>query len=257
MVVIAVGAAFGLLCLMLVAWLAMRAGLAERRLAACALRERELRRLLRLSAADMRAPVLSLMGHAPHVPPALAATLTGACRSLLDTAEALLEQTEEAQTQRVVRLEDVALGKLAEFVVAQVAGQLGPGRRAWRLDPGLRDVVLRADRRAVHQCLLRVVSAAAMATGEGDGIALLARPHNDRLAVAVEDEGTGLALSRIDGHGLETRGIGVGMALVNRLMQAHGGCLRFESTSLVGTRAVLDFPPGSWRREETAFSEAA
>lgn len=242
----------------LAAWLLMRAGLAERRLAVCAARERELRRLLRLTAADLRAPVLSLMGHAPLVPPALAASMTGTCRALLDLAEALFAQTEDDQAQRVLEIEDVRLGALVDFVLAQVMGQLGPGRRAWRVEPGLRDIVVRADRRALHQCLLRLVSAAVMATGEGDGIAVAAVADGDGLAVAVEDEGTGLAVARIDGNGLETRGLGVGMALVNSLMRAHGGCLRFESTSLVGTRALLSFPAARIRRETpTPLSRAA
>jgi signal transduction histidine kinase len=221
----------------LVAWrLAHAAG---RRAAASLVAQR---RLLRLAASDLRAPALTLLGHAAHVPSPLGATLVAVCRGLLETAEALEEQTDEPGQQRVLRIEDVRLGRLLEFVVAQVAGQLGPGRRAWRIDPALHMVVLLGDRRALHQILLRLVSGAAMATTEGDGIALRGAAHGDAWALTIEDEGTGLAAARIDGVGLETRGLGVGLALVRSLMQAHGGSLSFESTSLVGTRAVLTWP---------------
>jgi signal transduction histidine kinase len=230
---------------------------AERREAASQAAVRHVRRLLRLAAADVRAPALSLLGHAGHVAAPLGGSLVAACRALLETAEALQEQTDEPGLQRALRIETVRLGPLLDYVVAQVAGQLGPGRRAWRVDAAVRDMEVRGDRRALHQIFMRLMGAAAMATAEGDGISVRGAARGAFWALTIEDEGTGLAAARIDGVGLETRGLGVGLALVRSLMHAHGGRLSFESTSLVGTRAVLEWPAGKVRQVSVATAEAA
>jgi signal transduction histidine kinase len=203
---------------------------------------RELRRVARLAAGDLRGPALGLLGHAAHVPPPLGASLIAVCRDILDVTNALVDLTEAPGAPRPLRLEDVRLGPLLDFVVAQVAGQLGPGQRAWRQDSAAHQVCLRADRRALHQILLRLLTSAALSTGEGDAIGLSVGVAEGHCTIVIEDEGAGLAVARIAGGVAETRGLGVGLVLVRALVAAHGGSLQFESASLVGTRAVLQLP---------------
>jgi signal transduction histidine kinase len=222
---------------------ALRYRTAHAALARAQTREREFIRLLRLTASDLRAPALSLLGHAQHLPPPHNTTLVGVCRGLLDVAEAILDQTEDPTAQRRLREEDVALGPLLEFVVAQVSSQLGPGRRVWRIAPSLEHVVLRADRRALHQVLLRVLTGAALATADSDSIDIAGAREHGTWTLRIEDEGAGLAVANIKGAGVETRGLGLGLSLARSLMQAHGGGLALQSASLVGTRALLSFPP--------------
>jgi signal transduction histidine kinase len=221
----------------------MRGRLLQQRLQASTARGQALVRLAKLTAGDLRGPALSLLGHAEHLPAPLKTSLAGLCRLLLDLAEALLDQTEEPGATRTLREEAVSLGPLLDFVMAQVASQLGPGRRAWRLEPGLGRVTLLADRRALHQVLLRVLTGAALATGDGDLIDISGVAEGGGWTLRVEDEGNGLAVARVDSSGLETRGVGLGLALARSLMQAHGGALALDSTAQVGTRVSLRFPP--------------
>jgi signal transduction histidine kinase len=202
----------------------------------------DLIRLARMTASDLRGPALGLLGHSERAGPELRPSLVGVCRYLLDLAEALLDQTEAPATARRLREEAVQVGPLVDFVVAQVAGQLGPGRRIWRLGDELYTMIVRADRRALHQVLLRVVTGAALSTGDGDWIEISAGIVADKWVLAVLDEGAGLPISRTAGTGHETRGLGVGLALARQLMQAHGGELTLESTARVGTRALVSLP---------------
>ena len=202
----------------------------------------DLVRLTRLTAADLRGLALSLLGHAQVAAEPQRGFLLGAEAALLDLTEALLRQTDDPAKTIVLRPEPMVLGPIVDFVVGRVASQLGPGRRNWCLSPGLARVELHADRRALHQILLRVLSSAALATGENDCIEISAQEAEGGCMVVVQDEGSGLPVTKVHGQGRDTRGLGVGLALAHGLMQAHGGTLTIDSTAGVGSRARLFFP---------------
>ena len=208
----------------------------------------DLVRLTRLTAGDLRGLALSLLGHAQVAAEPQRGFLIGAEAALLDLTEALLRHTDEPGNPIVLRQEPVVMGPVVDFVVGRVASQLGPGRRNWCVSAGLAQVELRADRRALHQILLRVLSSAALATGENDCIEISAVEAEGGWTVVVQDEGSGLAVTKVHGQGRDTRGLGVGLALAHGLMQAHGGTLTIDSTAGVGSRARLFFPAEDIRK---------
>jgi signal transduction histidine kinase len=236
------------------AWRARRrARLALLALAESRGREQALERLARMTASDLRVPALNLLGQASQLNEPARSALVGVCRSLLDTAETILEETDRPDARRRLREEPVALGPLVAFAMSQVAAQLGPGSRVWRVAPGLDQVVVQGDRRALHQVLLRVLTGAALASAEGDAIDIAPHTSADAWTLRVEDEGTGLAVAGTAGAGTETRGLGLGLALARSLMQAHGGSLDLQSASLVGTRALIRFPRSRIVKEAVLF----
>lgn len=198
-------------------------------------------RLLRLAASDQRNVALALFGHAQSVEPA-DGELSGLARRLLDLSEDLTEQTETPEAARHLQDEDILLMPVIEFAMAQVAANLGPGRRAWRLGPAIAPVRLRADRRAMNQVLVNVLSGAAAATRHDDWIELSGEPGANGWSLVVQDEGIGLPVAANDVHRTDSRGIGLRLTLARSLMQAHGGTLTVESAECIGTRVRLGFP---------------
>jgi cell cycle sensor histidine kinase DivJ len=198
-------------------------------------------RLLRLTASDQRNVALALFGHAQTAEPP-DTELAGLARRLLDMSEDLTQQTETPDATRRLQEEEVQLLPVIEFAMAQVAAHLGPGRRTWRLTPDLERVALRADRRAVNQVLVNVLSGAAAATRNGDRIELSTETGTHTWSLIVQDEGIGLPISPSDMHREESRGIGLRLTLARSLMQAHDGTLTVESAERVGTRVRLSFP---------------
>jgi signal transduction histidine kinase len=198
-------------------------------------------RLLRLAASDQRSVALALFGHAQSAQPPDGA-LSGLARRLLDLSEDLTEQTETPAAPRRLDEEDILLMPVIEFAMAQVAASLGPGRRAWRLGPAIAPVRLRADRRAMNQVLVNVLTGAAAATRHDDWIELSGEPGADGWSLVVQDEGVGLPVAANDVHRTDSRGIGLRLTLARSLMQAHGGTLTVESAERVGTRVRLGFP---------------
>lgn len=217
---------------------------------AIALRDATMR-LLRLSAGDQRNVALTLFGHARAACPSQT-TLAALARRLLDMSEDLTRQTEAEGAVRTLAEEDIRLMPLIEFAMAQVAAHLGPSRRAWRVDETFGQVRLFADRRALNQVLVNVLSGAAASTRDGDWIELSAESDAETWSIVVQDEGIGLPVAQNDAHPEESRGIGLRLTLARSLMQAHGGSLIVDSTERVGTRVRLGFPAARLLMNEAA-----
>jgi signal transduction histidine kinase len=199
-------------------------------------------RLLRLAASEMREQALALIGHADRAGP-LAEPLSRLSTRLALLAEDLSEQGAERASSPNLREEVFPLAPVLDMAVGKVAASLGPATRGWRLAPRLGTISLRADRRAVHQILASVLASAAAATRDRDFIEIGTAERDGAWVITVQDEGRGLPVSDAEANGPEDRGIGFGLALARRLMQAHGGSLTVESAAQIGTRVVLAFPP--------------
>jgi PAS domain S-box-containing protein len=110
-----------------------------------------------------------------------------------------------------------------------------------------------ADRRAIKQILLNLLTNAVKFTSEGGHIAVEVRSHGDNLTLAVRDDGIGIPADQIPRLGkpfeqvctdpmLAKGGSGLGLALVHALAQRHGGAVRIESEHGVGTTVTVTFP---------------
>ena len=114
--------------------------------------------------------------------------------------------------------------------------------------------LLSADRRAVKQVLLNVLSNAVKFTPSGGRIRLEARLIPDGLCISISDTGIGISaadLARLGrpfeqaqgSAGGTKRGAGLGLALSRTFMELHGGVLQIESQLGRGTTVRLSFPP--------------
>ena len=176
----------------------------------------------------------------------LQAGLASALRELVGLTDDLQDQIAPPTIARGLSLDACAARTRGAGRDRAVATALAPGQRRWRLDPRLAGCTLEVDRRALSQVLQRVLGNAARHSRAGDWIEIGLETGDDGLALVVEDEGTGLcAPDRPAPPGQpESRGLGLGLALARRLMEAHGGSLAMQAVARVGTRVVLRFPAG-------------
>jgi signal transduction histidine kinase len=113
---------------------------------------------------------------------------------------------------------------------------------------------LRADGRLVKQILLNLLTNAIKFTPAGGEVRVIGRGlPNGAFALAVEDTGVGIAAEDIprvlEPYGQvgtvrrhNPEGTGLGLPLVKRMIELHGGTLALESTPGVGTVATVTFP---------------
>ncbi len=114
-------------------------------------------------------------------------------------------------------------------------------------------VSLVADRRAVKQVLLNLLTNAIKFTPAGGQVDIGVRVESGRAILSVRDTGIGIAAHDLPRLGkpfeqvgsdprLAKSGTGLGLALVRALVERHGGQLRIESEEGIGTEVSVDFP---------------
>ena len=114
-------------------------------------------------------------------------------------------------------------------------------------------LTLHADRRAIKQVLLNLLSNATKFTEDGGHISVRARRYSDAVTLTIEDTGIGIpkkSLKRI-GQPFEQvqnqfnksrGGSGLGLAISKALVALHGGAMKIRSTPDVGTIVSLRLP---------------
>jgi signal transduction histidine kinase len=205
----------------------------------------ELERFTYTVSHDLKSPLVTIHGFAGLAATDLAAGQLDRARldlgrivAAADRMHRLLEDLLElSRVGHVVHPpEDVPLGDLAREAVELVKGLLGPDRVAVDIAPDL--PVVRADRRRLLEVLQNLVENAAKFT---------AGEREPRISIGSRvDDGEPVFFVRDNGRGIEPRhlervfnlfekldpageGTGVGLALVRRIIEAHGGRTWAES----------------------------
>ncbi|MGQ0676745.1 MAG: sensor histidine kinase [Rhodospirillales bacterium] len=114
-------------------------------------------------------------------------------------------------------------------------------------------VGIHADRRALRQMLLNLLSNALRFTQAGGVITVSAATAGAELLIVVADTGRGIAPETLERlmepfvQGAEAavrgqQGTGLGLSITRKLIELHGGRFMIESAVGAGTRATLAFP---------------
>jgi len=190
--------------------------------------------------------------------------------------------SEERKTQYYALLANEAerLHRMVESLLS--FGRIEAGAYAWHLEPaGIADLVpgileefrresqarerqvecdieeglppIRADREGLSRALWNLLENAAKYSPPGSPIRVAARRQGNSVLLAVEDEGSGIPAAERDRifqkfvRGAEAkqagvRGVGIGLALVKRIMEAHGGSVRLETELGRGSTFTLVLP---------------
>ena len=168
---------------------------------------------------------------------------TGRLRRMLDGMEDLAHAQASALTisKRPVRLKPL----LADLVErARVVAREKEVHLELGCDEGL---VLQADPDKLGQIVLNLVDNAVKAV-RGDGkVSVRATAGTGEVVVAVEDDGVGIAPSDLPFiferfYRRSEGGLGVGLAIVKELVEAHGGRIEVQSQPGQGSVFTLHFP---------------
>ena len=125
-----------------------------------------------------------------------------------------------------------------------------------------------ADKRAVKQIIINLVSNAVKFSRPGGAVSLRARLAGSQVVIEITDEGVGVLachLSRLgdpffqaqDSLDRAYEGTGLGLSVVRGLVGLHGGAMRIESAPGEGTRVTITLPVDCRAVPEQARSRGA
>jgi two-component system cell cycle sensor histidine kinase PleC len=183
---------------------------------------------------------------------------------LLDVINDILEISRIESGHHRLNLEEVDLDATvldALRVIMPMSREKGLALRA----EAATGIVARADRRALKQILLNLVSNAVKFTPPGGRVTVRLRPLGGAINIYVEDTGIGIpreALSKL-GRPFEQvenqftkthKGSGLGLAIARSLVELHDGTMRIRSTVGIGTVVLVRLPLKEVGHAETALA---
>ena len=183
-----------------------------------------------------------------------AADINQSGQHLLDIINDILDLSKIESGQARITDEIIVVEDLARSVLVLLDGMAQRHAIEIVADLSRRLPKLRADRRIAKQILLNLLSNGVKFSPAGSRVTLRAwRDATGELALQVADEGIGIAREdipkamakfvQVDGAlNRKYEGTGLGLPLVESLVELHGGRLKLESRLGVGTTVTVYFP---------------
>jgi len=128
------------------------------------------------------------------------------------------------------------------------------------------DIVAPVDADALRQIVLNLLDNALKYGSSGQTIVVTCRRDGDFAVIGIEDEGPGVSEAessriwdpyyRVAQHGAAVGGTGIGLTIVKRLTEMHGGRVRVER-GVRGARFVVELPSGQQEHAAAAVRIAS
>ncbi len=215
---------------------------------------------------ELRTPVTSILGYTELLADGAAGELSTAQSGMIDRVDRnsrrLLDLIEDLLN--LARIDATASHRVRPLVdVVALASQAWEGLRPELVGRDLvtsvsvsrSSIVVSADPLQLERALLNLLSNAVKFTPDGGSVGLDVRSHDVNVIFEVTDTGLGIAADEHDAvfdpfyrsqssHARATPGSGIGLSLVRRIAEDHGGTVQLESVLGQGTTVTLTIPSG-------------
>ena len=208
---------------------------------------------------ELRTPIAVIRGYIDMIDrwgkndPGILNEAIGAIQNETHNMEELVEKLlflARSDTGRLnVSRETFSLRELADEITAEYALIMPERKVTARIPAGMQ---LSADRRLIKQALRALVDNGVKFSPEGGAIHILAERDGPEERITVQDEGIGIApeligsiferFYRVDSARERKTGMGLGLSIVQTIVQAHRGRVDVESQPGKGTAVTIILP---------------
>lgn len=214
-------------------------------------RDKRLKAMGQMSAVlghELKNPIAALKGHAQLLLEKLPVGTAGREQAETVVTEAKLLETLTSQVLEFVRTGELSRAKVYLDDLAHGAVALANIDNIEVTVPD--DVTWQLDRNRMQEALVNLLVNARQASPSGASIDLILEHGADRLTIAVRDRGHGIPRGEEAQifepfHTHKTRGTGLGLAVVKRIVEAHGGTIAARNHPEGGTIMTLTLPRAS------------
>ena len=201
---------------------------------------------------EIRNPLSSIKGFAVYFKERLSGN-----KEDEQTADVMIAETE--RLNRVIsqliefakpldlKKEKVKFVELVQHAIKLIDADAQKNKISVRIDAAVEMPVVEVDPDKIKQVLLNIFLNALAALKESGKLTIELSPGKDNLTVIISDDGAGIEkadLPRIYDPYFTSKpaGTGLGLAVVQKIMEAHGGRINVESIAGKGTKVFLYFP---------------
>lgn len=190
-------------------------------------------------------------------------------RHLLQIINDILDIAKIEAGKLDLEAQDISYADLTGQAAAMLYPAMEDKRISFHNDLPEDDVVIRGDHQLLRQVLVNLISNSVKYTQEDGAISISVAAHDGTsIEIAVTDNGIGIAeediarvmepFEQVENSMVRTQGgVGLGLALTKKMIEAHGGKLILTSTIGVGTTATICLPLTPIGRHPSAMSRTA
>ena len=177
------------------------------------------------------------------------------CRRAMGRMQAIVERLLSLARAETPTAHDVAVPLSLEDVVRQAVEQLSPLAldRKLTMTADLQPATVMGDADRLFEAIVNVVANAISYNVPEGRVAVTLEHHRDRVELAVEDTGVGIAAKDLplvfdpffradQARSRDAGGAGLGLAVTRAIIQRHGGTIACTSEPGKGTRMVIQLP---------------
>jgi len=172
---------------------------------------------------------------------------------LLDLISDILDMSKIEAGKYELDLEEINIAKVIRLAVHMMEGRALDARVKISIDKTAEELSIIADRRAVMQILLNLLSNSVKFTKPNGTVGVECYDRGDYVSIKITDTGIGIPANKIkcitrpfeqaaSHYTRHHEGSGLGLAITKELTELHAGALHIESTVGIGTVVTIRLP---------------
>lgn len=188
---------------------------------------------------------------------------------LLDLISDILDMSKIEAGKYELDLEELNLAKVIRLAIHMMEGRATEAKIHMSTEIANEDLHVVADRRALMQILLNLMSNSVKFTEPSGAVRIECIEREDYVSIKVHDNGIGIPANMLKNitrpfeqaashYTRKHEGTGLGLSITKELVEMHGGSLHIDSTVGVGTTVTIRLPYNAYEalKSQKALTES-